>query len=257
MEDFMEENIIMTTKEVADYIKVNEKTVLKLAQYGELPAVKIGSQWRYHLTAVDQYLQKQLVEALDDDLDLIIKTKEHPIPLSRLVDERWIDLNMPASSKKKVLSQLARMAHAARLTPSYEGLYIELEEREKMLSTAVGRGVAIPHPRIPSYLLFKEPHIIIAKVKAGVDFDAPDKQKVYLFFMPCAPSEYVHVRLIAKISKLLHIPDVIERLKNSTETKDVIQILMAFEQLQILPNPDVSHMQRALEDDKEGQGKKE
>jgi len=250
----MEENRIMTTKEVADYIKVNEKTVLKLVQYGELPGVKVGSQWRYHLVAVDQYLQKQLVESSDDDLDLIIKTKERPIPLSRLVDERWIDLNMQALNKKKVLSQLARMAHSSKLTPSYEGLYTALEEREKMLSTAVGQGVAMPHPRFPHHLLFKEPHIIIAKVNLGVDFDAPDNKKVYLFFMPCAPSEYVHVRLLAKISKLLHIPNVIERLKSATKSKDVIQILMAFEQLQILPNSDVSNMQKTLSENKEKRG---
>jgi len=252
----MEENRIMTTKEVADYIKINEKTVLKLAQYGKLPAVKVGSQWRYHLVAIDKYLQKQLVESSDDDLDLIIKTKKNPIPLSRLVDERWIDLNMQASSKKKVLSQLARLANSARLSPSYEGLYIALEEREKMLSTAVGQGVAIPHARIPSQLLFKEPHIIIAKVPVGIDFDAPDKQKVHLFFMPCAPSEYIHVRLLAKISKLLHVPNVIERLKNTTQTKDVMQILMAFEQSCLIPGSDASNMQDIIDGQVDAEGKK-
>lgn len=234
----MVENRIMTTKEVANYIRVNEKTVLKLVQYGELPGVKVGSQWRYHLVAIDKYLQKQLVESSDDDLDLIIKTKEHPIPLSRLADERLIDLNLLASSKKNILSQLARIAYAARITPSYEGLFIALEEREKMLSTAVGQGVALPHPRWPHHLLFKEPRIIIGKVNYGIDFDAPDKQKVYLFFMLCAPSEYIHVRLLAKISKLLHIPNVVEQLKNAKKARDIIQILMTFEQHQILPNPD-------------------
>ncbi len=241
----MDENRIMTTKEVADYIKINEKTVLKLAQYGELPAVKVGGQWRYHLFSVDQYLQKQLVESSDDDLDLIIKTKEHPIPLSRLIDERFMDLDMKASSKKKVLSQLARLAYSARLTPSYEGLYLALENREKLLSTAVGQGVAIPHARIPTQLLFKDPRIIFARVSLGVDFDAPDKQKVHLFFMPCSPTEYVHVRLLAKISKLLHIPNVIEQLKNITKTKDVMQIFMSFDQSGILSNVDVN-MQKVI-----------
>jgi len=253
----MEDNKIMTTKEVAEYIRVNEKTVLKLAQYGGLPAVKVGNQWRYHLVSVDQYLQKQLVESSDDDLNLVIRTKEHPIPLSRLIDERWMDLNMQAGSKHKALSQLAWIVRRRRLTPSYEGLYIALEEREEMLNTAVGQGVAIPHPRFPSQLLFKEPCIVFAKVNAGVDFDAPDGKKVHLFFMPCAPSEYVHVRLLAKISKLLHIPNVIEQLKNTTKTKDVMQILMAFEQLHILPNSDINSMQKVIDDQIKNQEKKE
>ncbi len=246
---------IMTTKEVAEYIKVNEKTVLKLAQYGELPAVKVGNQWRYHLFSVDQYLQKQLIDSSDNDLDLIIKTKEYPIPLSRLIDERVIDLDMKATNKKNVLSQLAKLAHTARFTPTYEGLYLALENREKLLSTALGQGVAIPHARIPSQLLFKEPHIVFARVNAGVDFDSPDKKKTYLFFMPCAPTEYVHVRLLAKISKLLHIPNVIEQLKNITQTKDLIQILMSFDQSSLLSENDNRHVQKTIDQQNNSQEK--
>jgi len=231
----MEDNRIMTTKEVAEYIKLNEKTVLKLAQYGELPAHKIGNQWRYHLVAIDHYLQKQLLESSDDDLDLIIKTKEHPLPLSRLTNEMLMDLNMQATTKNKVLSQLSKIAFCARVTPSYEGLYIALKEREKMISTAVGQGVALPHPRSPHQLLFKEPHIIIAKLNCGVDFDAADKQRADLFFMPCAPSEHVHVRLMAKISKLLHVPGMIKRLRNLKDPKVFMRVFMEFDQSSILP----------------------
>lgn len=118
----MPEDKVLTTKEVAEYIKLNEKTVLKLAQYGELPGVKMGNQWRFHLTSIDQYLQKQLMDSSDEDLDIVIKTKNRPLPLSRLVDHRLIDTNITARNKKQVLSQLAKIAHSAWITPSYESL---------------------------------------------------------------------------------------------------------------------------------------
>ena len=234
----MEQNKVLTTKEVAEYIKLNEKTVLKLAQYGELPAVKMGNQWRFHLASIDQYLQKQLMESSDEDLDTVIRTKDRPLPLSRLVEPQLIDMQLKAANKKQVLSQLAKIAQAAWITPSYESLYVALEEREKMLSTALGQGIAVPHPRTPHQSLFKDPHIIIARTNIRIDFDAPDGNQVNLFFLPCAPSEYVHVRLMAKIAKLLHMPGVISQLKSVIKTEDVMKILMAYDQAQMLPKPD-------------------
>ncbi|MCA9394497.1 MAG: PTS sugar transporter subunit IIA [Candidatus Omnitrophica bacterium] len=231
----MPEDKVLTTKEVAEYIKLNEKTVLKLAQYGELPGVKMGNQWRFHLTSIDQYLQKQLMDSSDEDLDIVIKTKNRPLPLSRLVDHRLIDTNITARNKKQVLSQLAKIAHSAWITPSYESLFVALEERENMLSTGLGQGVAVPHPRTPHQSLFQEAHIIIARSPGRVDFDAPDGQKVGLFFLPCAPSEYVHIRLMAKIAKLLHMPGAMQQLKEAARKEDVMKVLLAYDQTQMIP----------------------
>ena len=231
---------IMTTKELADYIKLNEKTVLKMAQQGHIPGIKIGNQWRFHPLVIDRYLQNQLMQSSDEELNSIIRTKENVIPISRLTNEALIDLDVRAKNKKQALSALADIAFQAGLTSSYENLYAALKKREEMLSTAVGQGVAISHPRHPMDLLFSEPRIVIARIPLGVHFDAPDGQKVCLIFMPCAPTDFAHIRLIAKISKLLHVPGNIERLKDAQAKEEVMRILLAFDQRQILPVQDQS-----------------
>ena len=58
-----------------------------------------------------------------------------------------------------------------------------------MLSTAVGGGIAIPHPRSPNPSLFKKTNIIMARSNEGIDFTAPDNKRVHLFFMPCASKD--------------------------------------------------------------------
>ncbi len=244
----MEQESIFTTQELAEYMKVNEKTVIKLAQTGELPGFKVGNQWRFNWTMIDRYMQGHVFDSKEEDLDLILSTKERLIPFSRLTDARLIDLDLHAANKKQVLSRLARISHAARLTPSYDGLYIALEDREKLLSTAIGQGVAIPHPRFPDRLIFTEPHIIIGRSRIGVDFDAPDNKKVHLFFLPCAQSQFVHLRLVAKISKLLHIPNVIERFMRVEKAEDIIQILLAFEQQHLLPSAETCIVQKVIRD---------
>ncbi len=244
---------IFTTQELAEYMKVNEKTVIKLAQAGDLPGFKVGNQWRFSWTMIDRYMNGHVFDSSDENMDIILKTKDHIIPFSRLTDETIINLDLRADSKRKVISELARMSHTARLTPSYEGLYIALEEREKLLSTAVGQGVALPHPRFPDQMTFKEPHIVIARSKIGVEYDAPDNKKVHLFFMPCSQSQFVHLRLLAKISKLLHIPNVIDRFMQVTSAKEIIQILMALEQEHLLPTDDTNHVQKVIDEQNEVQ----
>ena len=74
----------MTTRELADYIKLNEKTILKMAQTGKLPGIKIANQWRFYLSAVDTHLQKSTIKSSNDNFNILTKTiEEDIIPLSR------------------------------------------------------------------------------------------------------------------------------------------------------------------------------
>jgi len=219
----------MTTRELANYIKLNEKTVIRMAQNGKLPGVKIGNQWRFHLAAIDRYLQADLMESPSSDLDLIIGTKEGIIPLSRLTGPKFISVNSSAKIPEQALIELCKMAYEGGLTSKGSNLLKELKQRERMLSTAVGGGVAFPHPRHPSPELFKEPKVVILRLKSGVNFDAPDGKPINIFFMPCAANEFVHVRLLAKISKLLHVPGVVDKIINAKTKDQIMRLLLEFD----------------------------
>jgi len=225
----MSKNPVMTTKELAEYIKMNEKTVLKMAQNGQIPGVKIGNQWRFHLTSIDGYLQRDIMESSDEELDSLIKTAENITPLSRLTGSNYIKLNSKARGVDDVLAELAKVAYEGGVAVSEEGLFKELKKREKMLSTAIGNGVAIPHPRHPSYKLFKGPKIIIMRSKEGVEYAAPDRKPIRIFFMVCAPSEFIHLRLLAKIAKLLKFPDAVRRIISSPSKEQIMQVFMEFD----------------------------
>ena len=59
----MDKKGILTTREISKYLKLNEKTVIKMAQKRELPGFKIGSQWRFYLSTIDEYLQDKIVKS--------------------------------------------------------------------------------------------------------------------------------------------------------------------------------------------------
>ncbi|MBU0478644.1 PTS sugar transporter subunit IIA [bacterium] len=232
----MKNNTIMTTRELADYIKLNEKTILKMAQTGKLPGIKIANQWRFYLSAVDTHLQKSTIKSSSDNLNILIKTiEEDIIPLSRLMKISSINLDLKSRKRDDVLYELAQIANKAGLTLYTKELFHQLRERENMLSTAVGDGIAIPHPRNPTANLFKKPNIIMARSKKGADFFAPDNKKVHLFFMPCATNTITHLRLLRKISKLSHTTNVVQKFMRAGDESEVIKILLEFEKINICP----------------------
>ncbi|MCQ2240407.1 PTS sugar transporter subunit IIA [Treponema sp.] len=81
-----------------------------------------------------------------------------------------------------------------------ENLVKELMEREKVLSTAVGNGVAIPHPRRPLVADSKECCVIVAYLKSPLDMQAPDSRKVYAMFILLSSSSQLHVKSLASLA---------------------------------------------------------
>lgn len=75
----------------------------------------------------------------------------------------------------------------------------------------------------------------MARSLEGIDFHAPDNKKVNLFFMTCAPNMVVHLRLLAKISKLLHLDGVIDKFMEAQNTDEIIRFLLELERNHLFP----------------------
>jgi len=60
-------NDILTVKEVADYLKVNERTIYRLATNGELPAFRVGASWRFRLNEIDNWITEQSKQGSEDE----------------------------------------------------------------------------------------------------------------------------------------------------------------------------------------------
>ena len=228
----MKENAILTTKELSRYLKLNEKTIIKMAQTREIPGVKIGNQWRFYLSTVDEYLQNKIAQGAVYGFGKFIKTTDI-LPLSRLVDQSSIILNMRVNDQGAALHELAKVAYDSGVAFSADRLVIQLQKRENLLTTAVGNGVAIPHPRNPSDEIFKKPCVIIARSKKGINIGAPDDKKVHLFFLTCAPDVILHLKLLSKVAALLNTKDAYKKLMKASTKADIMKVIMKTEKMSI------------------------
>jgi len=134
--------------------------------------------------------------------------------LSEILDANNIIPDLKAGDKKKALEELAETIVKTRPSLDKDSLVKILLERERLGSTGIGDGVAIPHGKFHG---ISEPIISFGRSLKGLDFEAMDGQPVFLFFLLVAPenSASVHLKALARIAKLL---------KNSTFRKTLMEL---------------------------------
>ena len=108
---------------------------------------------------------------------------------------------LKATTKAGVLDELASLVASQHPEIDRARLIEALEEREKLTTTALGDGVAIPHGRLPG---LRRVFAAFGRSSAGVDFQAIDQKPTYLFFLLVAPEESAgaHLKALARISRL-------------------------------------------------------
>src|ERR1700704_3147706 len=143
--------------------------------------------------------------------------------LTDLVAPNAIIPALKVNSKKQILQELA--AKAAELSGQSERTVLEtLQQREKLGSTGVGGGVAIPHGKLPKLgKLFG----LFARLERPVDFEALDGQTVDLVFLLLAPETAGadHLKALARVARLLRDPDIARKLRESRDAEALYSVL--------------------------------
>ena len=140
--------------------------------------------------------------------------------LSEFINKDSIFLDVHAESQKNVFKILGNIFSKKNKTLS--SLIIEkLNERERLGSTSVGNGIAIPHTKIDG---INETQVIFLKLKDGVDFSASDGKKIDLVFSIIAPenSESDHLLILSSISNFVRKKQNIDRLRGSTNMEEIL-----------------------------------
>ena len=122
--------------------------------------------------------------------------------LSELIDEDYILPELKAKDKKGVLEELVDALVRREPSIDKKALVKVLLERERLGSTGIGDGVAIPHGKFQG---ITHPIISFGRSRKGLDFESMDGEPVFLFFLLVAPenSASIHLKALAKIAKIL------------------------------------------------------
>jgi PTS system nitrogen regulatory IIA component len=145
------------------------------------------------------------------------------MPLTDLITPNSVIAGLKVNSKKQLLQELA--ARAAELSGQSERTILEiLQQREKLGSTGVGNGIAIPHGKLAKLdRLFG----LFARLDRPIDFEALDDQPVDLVFLLLAPENAGadHLKALARVARLLRDPETARKLRGSRDAEALYTVL--------------------------------
>jgi nitrogen PTS system EIIA component len=145
------------------------------------------------------------------------------MPLTDLVAPNAVIPALKVNSKKQVIQELA--TKAAKLTDQNERSVFEtLLQREKLGSTGIGNGIALPHGKLPK---LEKLFGLFARLERPVDFDALDGQPVDLVFLLLAPEAAGadHLKALARVARLLRDRDISRKLRESRDAEALYAVL--------------------------------
>jgi PTS system nitrogen regulatory IIA component len=167
---------ILTIEEVAKYLRVSERTAYEWAQRGEIPAGKIGTVWRFKRSEIEQWVNDRLQVSR-------LASRASTVPVARILSPDRI-LFLHYASKRDALIALSENLAASPQIKNCQELTAEILKRDELMSTAIGRGIAIPHVRLSSVT------DLVAAVGISetdiVDFQTLDDEPVRLVIMIAA-----------------------------------------------------------------------
>lgn len=217
----------LTIKEVANLFGVCEKTIYRLLNKGKLPGVKIGGQWRFSRQEIQERLKQEQIQTTPRPAIITTNTKE--ISLNEALLAGGIFFQIPGTSIEEVLENAVTNIYQ-NSKPEQQKLVNALLFRERLCTTAIGQGIALPHPRHPSSFHFGHSSISLCFLENALDLEATDNQPINTLFFVFAKTEKEHLHLLKILASMLHQHDFINILKPTSNRLEIFQVLQALEQ---------------------------
>jgi len=225
--------MILTLKELADHLRVNERTIMRMLKSGQINGTKIGGQWRFNGSQIHSLFFPGAGESFDE-LPLGSGRSHLGITISRVLQEKRILLDLQGTDAESVLRELASPALFNTVLLDINDLQQRILTREKLLSTGVGKGIAVPHPRDPMPTLRGPAVAVFGRSEAGIEFGAIDGKPVHLFYMLCCQNTELHLHLMGRLARLLRKDEFIEGCMNSQVPEDITRLLLEHERTHFL-----------------------
>ena len=220
-----QEKDVMTLAEVARYLQLAKKTVLRMARQGKIPAAKVASQWRFLRPVINDWLAAQMQyapTASHTDTAVALPAQDIETPCFKT---KLITLDLKPDAPEDILEELVELLKKEASEPASQQLLASLIQQQQRMTMAVGPGVAICRPSAPLPDLVQEPVIAVGVCKKGTDFAAPDSSPIHVFLLVCATDEQSDLILTARATWLSHQHELLKELRNCGSKKKAAEML--------------------------------
>jgi len=144
--------------------------------------------------------------------------------LSKFCSEDLITFSLKANNKERVLEELVELAGKSNLVKDAKELLRDVKERENLVTTGVGYGVAFPHAKTKAT---KGIVIAFGRSEKGIEFDAMDHKPAHLFFLIAAPEDAIgaHLNVMARLSYIMKSEENRNKMMTVTSPGELLQMI--------------------------------
>ena len=208
---------ILTIRQLAEYLMVSEKTVYRMIERNQLPAVRVGAQWRFRRQDIDTWLTDAVrrveYEGHRGVLDSFEGTE---IAIHPLLEPENVWLAVDPRSRDELLSF---MVNEATLDAGVdrEQLLQSIRDRESLCSTAIVETAAFPHPIDPRPFRFSRKRVLLAVMRRPIEFADPHGHRPQVVALILARSTQGHLLALSRMIKLFGDPDLTAQLASASD----------------------------------------
>jgi PTS system nitrogen regulatory IIA component len=229
----------LSVREAARLLQVPEKTVYRWVREGSIPHDRLRDEIRFNRVELQEWAQARGRPLHPGSLDAApAAPADAGGSLADALARGGIARDVPGATREAVLAAVGGLPGLPEGID--RALLVELlASRERLGSTGLGGGIAIPHPRDPVVLGVREPRVLLALLATPVDFGAPDGRLVSTLFLILSPSVQGHLDTLSRLAFVLHDPEVKRRLEARAPDDALLAAVRAAEPRAAAAPPDV------------------
>ena len=222
---------------LAAFLHLTPEQVRKMADRNRLPGRRVSGKWRFSRAEIHEWFEQKIGLSDEQELTEVEKVLERNraqqlgesfhIPDLLAVENVYVPFL--ARTKKSVIQKICDFtAETGRLWDPSK-MADGLQSREDIHPTALENGVALLHPRRPMPLIMGEPFLALGITSSGIPFGGPRGCMTDVFFLIGSTTESVHLRVLARLSRLIQQPDLLNNLRDAEGPDSAWQTVRDFD----------------------------
>ncbi|TWU25591.1 PTS sugar transporter subunit IIA [Bythopirellula polymerisocia] len=216
---------------LAAYLHMLPAQVIRLAERGKIPARRVGGDWRFSAHEVHLWLEDRIglsddseLAQMETNLERTDKQSDGEISIAELLPVEAISLPLVARTRGSVISAMADLACNTGLLWDPVKMAEAVAAREDMHPTALDIGVALLHPRRPQTSILGGSILALGITSQGIPFGGASGL-TDVFFLICATDDHEHLRILARLSRIINDADWLAELREAADAKDAHRLI--------------------------------
>jgi excisionase family DNA binding protein len=216
---------ILTIRQLAEYLMVSEKTVYRMIERNQLPAARVGAQWRFRRQDIDAWLTDEVRRVEYEGQRSVLDAFETAeIAIHPLLAPENVWLALQPLSRDEVLAFMIREA-TLDADLDREQLLRSVLDREALCSTALVEHAAFPHPLDPRSFRWNRKRVLLAVTREPLDYFDPHGHRPRVIAMILARSTQGHMLALSRAIKLFGDAGLVGKLATASGAENAIALI--------------------------------